>query len=196
MPPAEIEQTNFRSAALACRKVQRLRYHRASVQVMTKAHRYGSTQLSKLTAAHGCFAGSATGVAGCNSGGGDTGALVVAALGRPFGPSHERSSHGDAQHRGDGHGLRGYYLTGDQTFLDSYNDMKAKVPEQLDTMIELTADNPEPAGATARSSAAVWPWMQWADQQIERGHQNPPSPEELLAGQRLCRKFAISCGIS
>ena len=46
-------------------------------------------------------------------------------------------------------GLRGYYLTGDQTFLDSYNDLKAKLPEQLDTTMQLIADNPEPAGAVA-----------------------------------------------
>ena len=46
-------------------------------------------------------------------------------------------------------GLRGYYLTGDQTFLDSYNDLKAKLPEQLDTTMQLIADDPEPAGAVA-----------------------------------------------
>ncbi len=82
-------------------------------------------------------------------------------------------------------GLRGYYLTGDQTFLDSYNDLKAKLPEQLDTTMDLTADNPEQQARLRQLQDLYARWMQWAGRQIERGHQNPPTPEELLAGQRL-----------
>jgi CHASE3 domain sensor protein len=38
-------------------------------------------------------------------------------------------------------GLRGYYLTGDLSFLDS-NDAKSKVPEQAKDLLSLTSDNP------------------------------------------------------
>ena len=38
--------------------------------------------------------------------------------------------------------LRGYHLTGDSTFLDSYNDAKLRVPEQIFLLEKLTADNP------------------------------------------------------
>ena len=82
-------------------------------------------------------------------------------------------------------GLRGYYLTGDQTFLDSYNDLKAKLPEQLDTTMDLIADNPEQQARLRQLQDLYARWMQWAGRQIERGHQNPPTPEELLVGQRL-----------
>ncbi len=80
--------------------------------------------------------------------------------------------------------LRGYYLTGDQTFLDSYNDIKAKVPEQLDAVLELTADNPGQQARLRHLREVDLAWMRWADRQIMRG-QSLPSPEELIAGQQL-----------
>ena len=82
-------------------------------------------------------------------------------------------------------GLRGYYLTGDQTFLDSYNDLKAKLPEQLDTTMDLIADNPDQQARLLELRGLYGKWMQWAGRLIERGHQNPPTPEDLLAGQQL-----------
>lgn len=82
-------------------------------------------------------------------------------------------------------GLRGYYLTGDQTFLDSYNDLKAKLPEQLNTTLDLIADNPDQQARLLELRELYASWMQWAERLIERGHQNPPMPEDLLAGQQL-----------
>lgn len=82
-------------------------------------------------------------------------------------------------------GLRGYYLTGDQTFLDSYNDLKAKLPEQLDTTMQLIADDPDQQARLRKLRDLYVTWMQWAARQIERGHQTPPTPEDLLAGQQL-----------
>jgi len=81
--------------------------------------------------------------------------------------------------------LRGYYLTGDQIFLESYNDTKAKAHEQLDAVLELTADNPSQQARLRELQELDLAWMQWADRQVMRGHQNPPSPEELIAGQQL-----------
>jgi PAS domain S-box-containing protein len=80
---------------------------------------------------------------------------------------------------------RGYYLTGDQTFLDSYNDLKAKLPEQLNTTLDLIADNPDQQARLLELRDLYARWMQWAGRQIERGHQNPPTPEDMLAGQQL-----------
>lgn len=81
--------------------------------------------------------------------------------------------------------LRGYYLTGDQAFLESYNDIKAQAPGQLDAVLEMTADNPSQHARLRELRELDLAWMQWADRQVMRGHQNPPSPEELLAGQQL-----------
>jgi PAS domain S-box-containing protein len=81
--------------------------------------------------------------------------------------------------------LRGYYLTGDQTFLEAYDEVKGKVPEQLDTILDLTADNPGQQARLRELRDVCMSWMQWADRQAMRGHLNPPSPGDLLAGQQL-----------
>ena len=82
-------------------------------------------------------------------------------------------------------GLRGYYLTGDKSFLDSYSDAKSKVPEQVDYLLSLTSDNPLQQQRLKDLRDIDTHWMQWADGLIRRGHQNPPSTDELLVGQQL-----------
>ena len=82
-------------------------------------------------------------------------------------------------------GLRGYNLTGDRVFLDSYNDAKSKVPEQLDSLQRLTSDNPAQQARLEAAREVDLRWVEWADRQTSRGHQNPPTGEQLLEGQRL-----------
>ncbi|HKD84438.1 MAG TPA: CHASE3 domain-containing protein [Terriglobales bacterium] len=82
-------------------------------------------------------------------------------------------------------GLRGYYLTGDQSFLDSYNDAKSKVPEQVENLLSLTSDNPSQQHRLKEVREVNDRWMQWADAQMRQGHQNPPSPSDLLIGQQV-----------
>jgi PAS domain S-box-containing protein len=82
-------------------------------------------------------------------------------------------------------GLRGYYLTGDQVFLDSYNDAKSRVPDQLDSLQTLTVDNPAQQARLKAAKDADLRWMEWAERQARGGHANPPSAAELLEGQQL-----------
>lgn len=82
-------------------------------------------------------------------------------------------------------GLRGYYLTGDQLFLDSYNDAKSRVPEQLQSLERLTSDNPEQLGRLKAARDVDLLWIAWAARQIASGHQHPPSAADLLEGQKL-----------
>ncbi|HSY12912.1 MAG TPA: CHASE3 domain-containing protein [Verrucomicrobiae bacterium] len=82
-------------------------------------------------------------------------------------------------------GLRGYYLTGDQTFLDSYNDAKARVPDQFAYLQNLTGDNTSQQERLAVLSQLYSGWMQWADQQVQSAHKTPPSAADLLSGQEL-----------
>jgi PAS domain S-box-containing protein len=82
-------------------------------------------------------------------------------------------------------GLRGYYLTGDQVFLDSYNDAKSKVPDQLDSLQKLTSDNPAQQARLQAAHDVDLRWIEWAGRQILGGPQNPPSAAELLKGQQL-----------
>src|ERR1700761_2044319 len=71
--------------------------------------------------------------------------------------------------------LRGYHLTGDQGFLDSYNEAKSRVPEQFRQLHSLTADNPGQLQRIGRIENLDLQWMSWADQQISRGHKTSPS---------------------
>jgi len=82
-------------------------------------------------------------------------------------------------------GLRGYYLTGDRAFLDSYNDAKSKVPDQLDSLQALTSDNPAQQARLRAARDVDLRWISWADRQVLGGRQNSPSAEELLEGQHL-----------
>jgi PAS domain S-box-containing protein len=81
--------------------------------------------------------------------------------------------------------LRGYYLTGDQSFLDSYNDAKSKVPQQAEYLLLLTSDNSSQQQRLQEVRNVDNRWIQWADEQMRRGHQHPPSPSDLLVGQQL-----------
>ncbi|MGB8885715.1 MAG: CHASE3 domain-containing protein [Candidatus Korobacteraceae bacterium] len=83
-------------------------------------------------------------------------------------------------------GLRGYYLTDDPTFLEPYNDAKAKVTEQLDALQRLTVDNAAQQQRLQALRQLAARWMQWADGQLlvqPRGV--PPSSKDLLSGQQL-----------
>jgi PAS domain S-box-containing protein len=82
-------------------------------------------------------------------------------------------------------GLRGYYLTDDQSFLGPYNDARAKVTEQLDSLQQLTADNPSQQQRLKEIRDLDLRWMQWADLQLVRSQGVPPSPKDLLSGQQL-----------
>ncbi len=79
--------------------------------------------------------------------------------------------------------LRGYYLTGDQAFLDSYNDAKSRVPEQFDRLQFLTADNPAQLQRLKAIEQSNTRWMDWAEAQIREGHKVSPSAKDLLIGQ-------------
>ena len=81
--------------------------------------------------------------------------------------------------------LRGYYLTGDDSFLNAYNDAKSKVNEQAQPLDSLTRDNAAQQERLQRVRESDLRWMQWADQQVQRGNKGVPSPAELLEGQQL-----------
>jgi PAS domain S-box-containing protein len=82
-------------------------------------------------------------------------------------------------------GLRGYHLTGDQTFLNSYDEAKARVPEQLTYLQELTSDNPAQGARLNEVKQLDERWIQWADQQMQKGRQDSPSSADLLSGEAM-----------
>jgi PAS domain S-box-containing protein len=80
--------------------------------------------------------------------------------------------------------LRGYYLTADDSFLNAYNDAKSKVGEQMQSLAWLTRDNDAQQQRVRQSEQFDMRWIEWADQQVMRGHAGIPSPADLLEGQR------------
>jgi len=79
--------------------------------------------------------------------------------------------------------LRGYYLTGDRAFFDSYNEAKSRVPDQLNQLLFLTSDNPSQQQRMRKIEALDQQWIGWADGQMAEAHRASPSAKDLLSGQ-------------
>lgn len=79
--------------------------------------------------------------------------------------------------------LRGYYLTGDRAFFDSYNEAKSRVPDQLDQLLFLTSDNLSQQQRMRKIEASDQQWIRWADGQMAEAHRTSPSAKDLLSGQ-------------
>ena len=87
-------------------------------------------------------------------------------------------------------GMRGYHLTNDQNFLDSYDDAKAKCVDQMEFLEQLTNDNPDQQRRLNVLRDLDLRWMQWADQQLVRSSGGaPPSTKDLLSGQQLMNQI-------
>jgi PAS domain S-box-containing protein len=88
-------------------------------------------------------------------------------------------------------GLRGYYLTGDSAFLDSYNDAKSKVPDQLNLLRQLTSDNPAQTTRLKELEQLDLDWMAWSDEQIQQARKTTPSASDLLIGQQMMQEIRV-----
>ena len=85
--------------------------------------------------------------------------------------------------------LRGYYLTGDNPFLVSYNEAKARVPEQLANLQQLTADNPAQMARLNELQQLDERWIRWADEQMQKDRGSSPSPKDLLSGEGIMQQL-------
>ncbi len=80
--------------------------------------------------------------------------------------------------------LRGYYLTGDRSFLDAYNEAKSQASEQLDAVAALTADNAAQQQRLRRVRDAELQWQQSTEQELAGDRHGPPSDAVLRQGQQ------------
>ncbi len=85
--------------------------------------------------------------------------------------------------------LRGYYLTADHSFLESYNEAKARVPEQLANLQQLTADNPAQQGRLGELKQLDERWIRWADEHMLRNRADSPSAIDLLSGEEMMQQL-------
>lgn len=82
--------------------------------------------------------------------------------------------------------LRGYELTRDPKFIDSFQQAKAQLPEGIDQLVQLTADNQLQQNRLKEIRDLDNAWIQWAEEEISQ-HSHKPSgnDEDLLYGVRL-----------
>ena len=64
-------------------------------------------------------------------------------------------------------GMRGFLLSGDEHFLDPYETAKPRIAAALNTLLELTADNPVQTDRLLRLQALQQEWAQYAQSLID-----------------------------
>jgi PAS domain S-box-containing protein len=82
-------------------------------------------------------------------------------------------------------GLRGFYLTGDQSFLDAYNSAKEAVPEQLAVLDHLTSDNPSEQRRLREFRDLDFRWIQYSERWLQQPGARASSSQEYIAGKQL-----------
>ncbi len=81
--------------------------------------------------------------------------------------------------------LRGFFLTGDQSFLDPYHSAKEGVLEQLAVLERLTSDNPSQQRRLQELRDLDLRWMQYAEQLLQQPGARSLSSQEYIAGKQL-----------
>ncbi len=82
-------------------------------------------------------------------------------------------------------GLRGFYLTGDHTFLDAYSTAKQAVPEQLATLYHLTSDNPSQQRLLRELRDLDFRWIQYSERLLQQSGPRSLSSQEFTVGKQL-----------
>ena len=77
-------------------------------------------------------------------------------------------------------GMRGYLLTGDETFLAPYKSGKAKIAVEMSTLLELVSDSPIQVDRLRRIRALQGQWLDYAEAVIAQRRNN----QEFLARVR------------
>ncbi|WP_133993468.1 response regulator [Janthinobacterium sp. 75] len=77
-------------------------------------------------------------------------------------------------------GMRGYLLTGDETFLAPYKSGKAKIAVEMTTLLDLVSDSPIQVDRLRRIRALQGQWMEYAEGVIAQRRSN----QEFLARVR------------
>ncbi len=81
-------------------------------------------------------------------------------------------------------GLRGFYLTGDQSFLDAYKTAKQEVPEQLTVLDRLTSDNPSQQRLLRELRDLDFRWIAYSEHLLQQPGTRSLSSQEFTAGKQ------------
>ncbi|MGX4644309.1 response regulator [Massilia sp. SYSU DXS3249] len=80
-------------------------------------------------------------------------------------------------------GMRGYVISGDESFLNPYTVAKPKVDVELDRLLELVADNPSQVAHLNRVRGAHSEWARFLDQMIGRRRAGDNVAEAIGSGR-------------
>jgi PAS domain S-box-containing protein len=81
--------------------------------------------------------------------------------------------------------LRGYELTRDPKFVDSFQQSKSQLPDKVNQLVELTGDNQLQQRRLKEISQLDNGWIRWAEEEIAQRSIKPPTQNELLYGAQL-----------
>lgn len=81
--------------------------------------------------------------------------------------------------------LRGYELTRDPEFLNTFDDARKRLPDNIDRMVSLTSDNQLQQKRLSEIGNLDNGWIKWAEQEIAQHSKLPPTDNELLVGATL-----------
>jgi PAS domain S-box-containing protein len=82
-------------------------------------------------------------------------------------------------------GLRGYHLTGDESFLEPYEAARPHVPEQLTLLLKLTANDPSQQARLQEVGRLDLRWMQYAEALLQQPAGKSLSAQEFQTGKDL-----------
>src|SRR4051812_26613380 len=81
--------------------------------------------------------------------------------------------------------LRGYELTRDPKFIESFKQAKTQLPGEINLLVQLTADNQLQQNRLKEIANLDNTWIEWAEDEIAHHSAKPPAEDELLYGVRL-----------
>jgi PAS domain S-box-containing protein len=84
---------------------------------------------------------------------------------------------------------RGFELTGDQKFLETFKSAESQLPASLDALAQLTVDNPLQRSRVGDIRALDENWIGWAEHEIATHVHKRPTESELLQGDALMEQI-------
>jgi PAS domain S-box-containing protein len=84
---------------------------------------------------------------------------------------------------------RGFELTGDERFLNTFQSAESQVPSSVDALTQLTGDNPAQQARVRDIRQLDENWVRWAEREIATRPNKKPTEDELLQGDALMEQI-------
>jgi PAS domain S-box-containing protein len=84
---------------------------------------------------------------------------------------------------------RGFELTGDDRFLQTFQSAEAQVPSSVDALTQLTSDSPAQQARIRDIRQLDDNWVRWAEREIATRPSKKPTDDELIQGEDLMEQI-------